>query len=47
MSKCSEKTEVYSRVVGFYRPVQQWNDGKQAEFKKRKTFDMQSYKVEK
>jgi len=29
-------TEIYSRVVGYYRPVQQWNDGKQEEFKDRK-----------
>ncbi|MEE4607323.1 MAG: anaerobic ribonucleoside-triphosphate reductase [Desulfobacteraceae bacterium] len=31
--------EVYSRVVGYLRPVAQWNDGKQAEFSLRKTFD--------
>ncbi len=31
--------EVYSRVVGYLRPVSQWNDGKQAEFKLRKKFD--------
>lgn len=31
--------EVYSRVVGYLRPVAQWNDGKQAEFSQRKTFD--------
>jgi len=30
--------EVYSRVVGYLRPVKQWNDSKQAEFKDRKTF---------
>ena len=30
--------EVYSRVVGYLRPTQQWNDGKQEEFKQRKTF---------
>jgi anaerobic ribonucleoside-triphosphate reductase len=36
---CKEKCEVYSRVVGYLRPVNQWNDGKQAEFQKRKTFD--------
>ncbi len=30
--------EVYSRVVGYLRPVQQWNDGKQEEFEERKTF---------
>ncbi|MBW2467491.1 MAG: ribonucleoside triphosphate reductase, partial [Deltaproteobacteria bacterium] len=29
---CGEKTEVYSRVVGYMRPVDQWNEGKQAEF---------------
>ena len=32
------KCEVYSRIVGYYRPVNQWNDGKQAEFNDRKTF---------
>lgn len=36
---CGEKTEVYSRVVGYFRPVQQWNKGKQEEFKDRVTFD--------
>ena len=30
--------EVYSRVVGYYRPVQSWNEGKQEEFKDRKMF---------
>lgn len=30
--------EVYSRVVGYYRPVKQWNRGKQEEFKERKEF---------
>lgn len=33
--KCPEKTEVYSRVCGFFRPVQQWNKGKREEFKER------------
>jgi ribonucleoside-triphosphate reductase len=42
--KCDAKVEVWSRVVGFFRPVQQWNDGKQQEFKDRKTFKMGSYK---
>ena len=37
-SRCSAETEVYSRVVGYLRPVKQWNDGKQAEFERRKTF---------
>ncbi len=36
--KCMEKTEVYSRVVGYFRPVQQWNKGKQEEFKDRREF---------
>jgi ribonucleoside-triphosphate reductase len=36
---CGEKCEVYSRVVGYLRPVDQWNDGKQAEFAIRKTFE--------
>ncbi len=36
---CSAPSEVYSRVVGYLRPVDQWNDGKQAEFAIRKTFD--------
>lgn len=35
---CGKRTEVYSRVVGYYRPVQNWNDGKQEEFEERKTF---------
>ena len=34
------KCEVYSRVVGYIRPVQQWNDGKSAEFKDRQTFSV-------
>lgn len=38
MSKCGEKTEVYSRVVGYFRPVSNWNKGKKEEFKDRKTF---------
>ena len=32
-------TECYSRVVGYLRPVQSWNKGKQEEFKMRKTFN--------
>lgn len=35
---CGEKSEVYSRVVGYLRPVQQWNLGKQSEFSKRTTY---------
>ena len=37
-SDCGNENEVYSRVVGYLRPVKQWNDGKQKEFKDRKTF---------
>ena len=32
---CGKETEVWSRVVGFYRPVQNWNKGKQSEFNER------------
>ena len=34
--------EVYSRVVGYIRPVNQWNNGKRAEFGDRVTFDLES-----
>ena len=37
--KKRQKCEVYSRVVGYYRPVEQWNEGKQAEFTERKEYD--------
>ncbi len=40
---CNRETEVYSRVVGYLRPVKQWNSGKQAEFGMRKTFSIDSY----
>ena len=33
-----QRCEIYSRVVGYYRPVKQWNDGKQEEFNNRKEF---------
>ncbi|MEI6210281.1 MAG: ribonucleoside triphosphate reductase [bacterium] len=38
---CQSETEVYSRVVGYLRPVQQWNEGKQAEFGQRSTFHVE------
>ncbi len=38
---CGKDTEVWSRVVGFHRPVQSWNNGKKEEYKERKTFDVQ------
>ena len=36
--ECGEKTEVYSRITGYYRPVQNWNDGKTQEYKERKVY---------
>ena len=38
--ECGQETEVYSRVVGYLRPVKQWNSGKQAEFQLRRNFDV-------
>jgi ribonucleoside-triphosphate reductase len=38
--KCQKACEVYSRVVGYYRPVSNWNAGKQEEFRQRKTYAM-------
>lgn len=35
---CSQETEIYSRVVGYLRPVKQWNNGKQAEYSQRKPY---------
>lgn len=37
---CGEKTEVYSRITGYYRPVQNWNEGKTQEFSERKVYDI-------
>jgi ribonucleoside-triphosphate reductase len=37
---CGSETEVYSRVVGYYRPVKNWNAGKVEEFKRRKMYDL-------
>ena len=38
--QCGKKTEVYSRITGYYRPVANWNDGKSQEFVDRKTYDI-------
>ena len=38
---CGRKTEVYSRITGYYRPVQNWNDGKIQEFHDRKNYSSQ------
>ena len=37
---CGEKAEVYSRITGYYRPVQNWNDGKTQEYKERRMYDI-------
>ncbi len=37
---CGKHAEVYSRITGYYRPVQNWNDGKSQEFKDRKVYDI-------
>ena len=38
--KCGNRTEVYSRITGYYRPVQNWNDGKAQEFKDRREYEI-------
>jgi ribonucleoside-triphosphate reductase len=43
---CNAETEVYSRVVGYLRPVKQWNNGKQAEFSLRKSYKLPPDKSE-
>ena len=45
--KCHKKTEVYSRITGYYRPVQNWNDGKAQEFKDRTTYQPEHSKLKK
>ena len=37
---CGQKTEVYSRITGYYRPVQNWNDGKAQEYKDRMVYEI-------
>ena len=41
---CDKKTEVYSRITGYYRPVQNWNDGKSQEYKDRKEYVLENSK---
>ena len=38
---CGKKTEVYSRITGYYRPIQNWNDGKSQEYKDRKEYNIE------
>ncbi len=42
---CGRKTEVYSRITGYYRPVQNWNDGKSQEYKDRKVYNVGNSKL--
>ena len=42
---CGRTTEVYSRITGYYRPVQNWNDGKTQEFKDRKGYDISASRL--
>ncbi len=43
--ECGGKTEVYSRITGYYRPIQNWNDGKAQEYKHRKFYDVANSKL--
>jgi ribonucleoside-triphosphate reductase len=38
--KCGRETEIYSRIVGYLRPISRWNKGKAQEFKERETFEI-------
>lgn len=38
---CGQETEVYARIVGYYRPVRNWNPGKRQEYRERKTFSLE------
>jgi ribonucleoside-triphosphate reductase len=40
--ECGEKTEVYSRITGYYRPIRNWNDGKSQEYKERLVYDIEN-----
>ena len=40
--ECGAKTEIYSRITGYYRPVQNWNDGKTQEYKNRTEYDIEN-----
>jgi ribonucleoside-triphosphate reductase len=42
---CGEKTEVYSRITGYYRPIQNWNDGKTQEYMDRREYDIMISKL--
>ena len=44
--KCGRVTEVWSRITGYYRPVQNWNDGKVQEFKDRQEYQVENSRLE-
>ena len=44
--ECGNNAEVYSRITGYYRPVQNWNDGKTEEYKQRKLYDVANSKLD-
>ena len=44
--KCGKTTEVWSRITGYYRPIQNWNDGKVQEFEDRKEYDVPASRLE-
>lgn len=43
--ECGAKTEVYSRITGYYRPVQNWNDGKLQEYRNRTEYDIENSRL--
>ncbi len=43
---CGKPTEVWSRITGYYRPIQNWNDGKVQEFKDRKEYEVENSRLE-
>ncbi|MBQ3040021.1 MAG: ribonucleoside triphosphate reductase [Clostridia bacterium] len=45
--ECKSRTEVYSRITGYYRPVQNWNDGKAQEYKDRLVYNIENSKLNK
>ena len=40
MGKCDKQPEIYSRITGYFRPIANWNNAKQQEFKDRKTYNL-------
>ena len=45
--ECKSRTEVYSRITGYYRPVQNWNDGKSQEYKDRLVYNIEKSQLKK